>query len=606
MILPMKHLTVITLDSKRTQATTDLEQLGMVHVTSLATQSPDLDSLKQQDQRIRRALVILGDAVAENPAIPPFDSDNLDVIINDLIAKSDRIKACQDEMDRLNKELARIEPFGEFNPEDLRQLQEKKAGFVLLSVANTDLKQLPAGLPLFLIKRSKTKSSFLADIKQEDIDPRWEQIQIPESSPSAMRQQIDILKKELSDIRGEINKFLGYRSLLERQLQDIEHDMEFAQVEAGMDQNGNLAITQGFIPANSCAAVKEWAQKKQWGILLRDPDPESPVPTILKNPAPVAILKPVLDFLGTLPGYRERDISPWFLFFLVIFFSMIIGDAAYGCIFLAASIAGAVAQKSKGKPVHPALKLLMVFSIATIAWGGMTGSWFALDGAMQVPLLKALTIPALTNPETSKTTVLLICFILGLIHLNLAHLLRFFNDVRNAPHIHAIAQLGWAMVINGAFFLVLNVVVDPVKFPVPAFALWFIVGGMAAVFIFEKQEGDNFFKGILRSLANIITTSLSGVSAFADIISYVRLFAVGLAGVAIEQSFNAMALPLLSQGGFAVAGGIMIMFFGHSLNLVMGALSVIVHGIRLNILEFSSHTGLEWAGFPYKPFKKSN
>jgi V/A-type H+-transporting ATPase subunit I len=104
-------------------------------------------------------------------------------------------------------------------------------------------------------------------------------------------------------------------------------------------------------------------------------------------------------------------------------------------------------------------------------------------------------------------------------------------------------------------------------------------------------------------LANLLTTFLSSISAFADIISYIRLFAVGLAGIEIAKSFNGIAAGFGTNVGGLIIGAF-ILLFGHALNMAMGALSVVVHGVRLNMLEFSGHLGMEWSGKPYKPFKE--
>jgi len=85
--------------------------------------------------------------------------------------------------------------------------------------------------------------------------------------------------------------------------------------------------------------------------------------------------------------------------------------------------------------------------------------------------------------------------------------------------------------------------------------------------------------------------------------SYIRLFAVGMASLAIAQSFNGMASPMLK--GLAFPAGMLILLIGHGLNIIMGLLSVVVHGVRLNLLEFSGQLGMEWAGIPYEPFKKN-
>jgi V/A-type H+-transporting ATPase subunit I len=134
----------------------------------------------------------------------------------------------------------------------------------------------------------------------------------------------------------------------------------------------------------------------------------------------------------------------------------------------------------------------------------------------------------------------------------------------------------------------------------PFFTVPLIGSGFGVYLIFNKQDGGNFFVNIGRSLADFLSTFLSAVSAFADIISYIRLFAVGLAGAAIAESFNNMGLGM-SNLALRLTAGVLILVFGHGLNMIMNVLSVIVHGIRLNLLEYAGHLGLEWSGYLYAP-----
>jgi V/A-type H+-transporting ATPase subunit I len=177
------------------------------------------------------------------------------------------------------------------------------------------------------------------------------------------------------------------------------------------------------------------------------------------------------------------------------------------------------------------------------------------------------------------------------------------------PSLTALAQAGWLIMMIGLYFLVLFMLL---KVELPPFAVWFIGGGLGLYFVFAEQNGGNFFKNIGRSFSNFLSIFLNAVGSFADIISYIRLFAVGLAGSIIAQSFNSMAIP---EGGFGGAFGLalglrvfaaaLILIFGHSLNIVMNALSVVVHGVRLNLLEYAgNHLGMEWSGYAYKPFAK--
>jgi V/A-type H+-transporting ATPase subunit I len=154
----------------------------------------------------------------------------------------------------------------------------------------------------------------------------------------------------------------------------------------------------------------------------------------------------------------------------------------------------------------------------------------------------------------------------------------------------------------GMYFVVLNLVVSAEKDPLTNQILAMIGGGFLLNFVFINYAGS-FGGGIIESLKNFITMFLGIVNMFGDIMSYIRLWAVGLAGSAISATVNSMAGPFL--GGFIIFAGLILLFFGHGLNLVMNVLSVIVHGVRLNTLEFSNHLGLTWSGFKYEPFAET-
>ena len=250
------------------------------------------------------------------------------------------------------------------------------------------------------------------------------------------------------------------------------------------------------------------------------------------------------------------------------------------------------------------IRLLTLLSITTIAWGSITGTWFGSAKIASMFPFNMLIIDSISslNPS-SGGTIRLICFIVGTIHIALAHLQNF---IRKLPHVSAFGDLSWLSMVLGLYYVVLNLVLDATKYKIPDYALYMIGGGLIGVFLFDKQEkGISFLKGVLRGVSDFLPTFLNSISAFSDIISYIRLYAVGLASIAIANSFNDMAAGL-GSGVVAAVAGTLILVFGHSLNIVMGALSVIVHGVRLNMLEYAGHRGIEWTGIKYEPFRENS
>jgi len=182
-----------------------------------------------------------------------------------------------------------------------------------------------------------------------------------------------------------------------------------------------------------------------------------------------------------------------------------------------------------------------------------------------------------------------LCFFLGAVHLSIAH---SWRTILKLPSLSALADLGWLLIVWAAFFLARTLILGDLF---PEFGKPLLYGGIGLVVLFTNPQ-RNMFKAIGEGLGTI---ALSLVNSFTDVVSYIRLFAVGMAGVAIADATNAMA----SSSGNAVAA-VVIVSIGHALNLIMGPMSVLVHGVRLNILEFSGHAGVSWGGVAYEPLQE--
>ena len=328
------------------------------------------------------------------------------------------------------------------------------------------------------------------------------------------------------------------------------------------------------------------------------------MPTKVRYNKVSRLIKPVFDILSIQPGYREQDISLWFLLFFILFFAMIIGDAGYGFLILI----GTAAMNIKMKKINNVLFLLYVLSGATIIWGAVTGTWFGIEKAMEVPFLKSLVIPGFANyPEYFNVTataqqnnIMKFSFTIGAVQMALGSLLAIRKKIAE-KNLSWIADLGWVIAIVSMYLLALVLVIGESIPMVPVF------GGIGVAFLlvvlFSGMEpGKSFGQGLKAGLGGAFTAFLNTISCFGNVMSYIRLFAVGMAGLAIAQSFNDIASGFK---GPLVIVGVIVVIIGHALNLVMGFLSVVVHGVRLNVLEFSGQVGLEWTGIPYEPFKEN-
>lgn len=609
MIAKMKKVRVLGLAAKRQQLTQQLGKLGAIHIETREASSSELDTLKENQTSLQRALQTVPESKNSMSAPAPKDLDEALSKAKEILEAAEKLKDISDSLERVNREIARVRPWGDFSPQLVRELEEKGLNFTFGQVNADQMKAIPEDIPYIVVHRTKDRSLLIFLSASDELV--YEAFRLPEFSLSELEGQRNELESKHAAASQELSEMQMQRSVVEQGLELQRQAYEFSAVEASLNNLDGMDLlcqVSGFIPDKRLHDLKQFAQDAGTALIIEEPSDEDPVPTKIENPRAIGIIKPVFDFMGTVPGYKEQDISFWFLIFFTIFFAMIIGDAGYGSLLSIAAITLSVKAKAKSGRVPDALILFDILSLTTVVWGAVTGNWFGYGPIADLPVLRSLVIPSLDsfaveNSDSVTKTVQFLCFAIGLVHLVIAHTLAFIKKIRQAPHIHAFADLGWMATIIGLFFLVLNVVISMEQYPVPSWAIYLIGGGIGVVFLFSGQQGDGFFRGVLRALADIINTALSGVSAFADVISYIRLFAVGLASIEIAKSFNDMAMGMMDSGIGGIIGGILVLALGHSLNLVMGALSVVVHGIRLKMLEFSSHLGNEWAGFEYKPFK---
>ena len=463
---------------------------------------------------------------------------------------------------------------------------------------------LPQGGDAFVVKRGKALLWVAVVLKAGTAFAcEFKALEPPRLDAARLRELRAANRSARERLRLDMERLAAAAGDLQRAAVAAGREIELAEATAAMGHTDALSYLGGFLPADQTQKLRDCCRENGWALLLQDPAAADDVPTVVRNHKWIDIISPVFQLLGTIPGYREFDISFFFLLFFTFFFAAIIGDAGYGLIFFCAAAFLSRRSRRRGEAPPPFLSLLLLLSFATILWGALTGTWFGSQKLAALPWLSWMIVPALSafNPRSGETFKI-IFFTVGAAHISIAHFWSFLRQARAKPFIRSLAQLGWLSMVLGLYYLVLSLVISSERFPVPLHAKWMIAGGFLAVVLFSQQEG-RFFHGAVMGVANLLTTFLSSISAFSDIISYIRLFAVGLAGIEISKSFNAIAAGF-GSGVPGIVVGFLILLLGHSLNMAMGALSVVVHGVRLNMLEFSGHLGMEWSGKPYKPFKE--
>jgi V/A-type H+-transporting ATPase subunit I len=616
MIVPMKRVSLIVLAYEKRSALKALRKAGIVHVDEIPVKNERLEDLEKARQRMEKAMSQLRElrdheGNGKKTELPMIDVDSTDdEDFSDIHARVlwliDQKNDLEEQRQKTIIERDRLAEWGDFSPKDIQELHRMGIDLNFYRLGKKEIARIPKEIAF--VKLSEVGKSLLiatiGKVLPEEVVAR--NLTLGEASLSELERSIESITDRVVQIRTELLELSGYLDCYTRQLAVIGQELRFETIQSSMGEDDTVSWLSGYMPAEQVDGFKELAATHKWAYALDDPSEEENPPTKVKNRRWISIIGPVFDILGTVPGYREYDISMWFLMFFSLFFAMIVGDGAYGLIFLIT----AILIHSRMKKATNAVVLLYVLSTASIVWGALTGTWFGSKAILEaVPFLRMLVVPRIANyPElfgleatTTQNMVMQFCFVVGTLQLSLACAMNIHRKVGKRD-LSAVADIGWLLMIDALYFLVLMLVINAA---VDVALVGTIVGvGFLLVVLFGAQgPGIPFLKGLAGGAANLFTTFLDSISAFSNIISYIRLFAVGMASLAIAQSFNNMASGLLQ--GFALPAGILVLVVGHGLNLIMALLSVVVHGVRLNLLEFSGQLGMEWTGYTYDPFRET-
>ncbi|UEQ06753.1 V-type ATP synthase subunit I [Borrelia hermsii] len=606
MIVKMNKVLILTLLKYKRESLEILRELGVVHINFCNKVSESLERVVEERGILRQALSLLGDD-SEVKILSSSNENFLDVA-RSIVSLGSEIKDLKDMQQSLLHKRDIISCWGYFPLELINKLRESNIYVQFFKSGIGEYKKLLAfsETKVTLINNYKGTAYFVAINDSKQIVDTAEEYEF-EFDLDFIENKLKVIGEILNQKLTQLSILNKYGDVLRDKIKEYDQIVEFEQVMTDMDvERDNFVYITGFVPEDKQEDIKNATLNGEFVVQFAEPDADDVVPTYIKRRGIAKLAKPIFNVLDTIPGYKERDVSCIFMLFFFVFFGMIIGDAAYGVLFLLIGILFSLSNIIKGKPLTSIHALIFYLSTSAIIYGSMTGTWFGSSTFFLdlFPILKSLKLEYLTG-RSGMQNIMFICFTIGVLQISLAHMWNFIQKVKEKPYIHSIAQIGWLIVIPGLYYLVLNLILGRDRFPMHSIVLNMIYVGVMLVFIFEKQDGSNFFICVLKSFGGIIEQFLATVSGFADIISYIRLFAVGLAGLAISDSFNSMSASLLKSSNIGlIISGIIVILFGHILNITLSLLSVVVHGVRLNMLEFSNHLGQEWNGYSYRPFRK--
>ncbi len=577
MIVKMKKIHIIVHQKDVNEALNEIRDVGVMHVEHQDDlKSREIFNLRDDVDIYSRVLNVLKSQ--KNPG-HQVESGDLEARASLILERLGRIDELKEIIASREKQIEFWSPWGEFEPEDFNSLKSNNIFMRLCEIPKKKEASFPEEILCEVLSETKKIKRCLL-ISRTPISVPIETLPLPQTSLDKMKALVKEEKEELFILEQKLRENVRYSEHVQKELDALFDQLHFQEAVAGLKKDDDISVLKGFVPVDQADDLGQKAKAKQWGLLLEDPTDEDEVPTLLKNPKWVELTKPVLNMVEVQPGYKEVDISPVFMIFFTLFFGMLIGDAAYGTIFFLAVILLHIKLKNKIENPTPFYLGYLVTGF-TILWGVLTGTYFGQIWVQpQVPAL----VPWLNDAHNLQW----LCFTIALVHLNIA---RFWAVCVKFPDLGFLEEVGWMLVIVAMYFLANMFVLGEA---LPSYFMWLIGIGASMTFIFRVP----FKQFAKRMPQEFIPWFLGVIGAGTDIMSYIRLFAVGLATIAVADAANTLPEAL------GPVLGTFFLLFLHALNMVLALMAILVHDIRLNMLEFSGHLGMEWVGVKFNPFRK--
>lgn len=609
MIEKMSKYSFILLKGEETGFLARLQELGVVDITR--SSKPVDERSAQMLARISSLGTTLGKlSVSDFSKDPDYETileeskrievkDDPVAIYPELVSKIRELAA---EISAAEKEKDYLDHWGRFDKESLSKLEEMGLKIRYYSVPAKKFDAEWTNLvPLKEIYRDDSTVWFVTVSDDPEYSFPVKEIHAPETTGAEKGEEINALRKELLSAKAMVQAIKSRVPELEAEKKAITADMDmyFAEVSPERAAEDHVLVFEGFAPIEEDERLKE-AFDKQGIFYIKDTAVlEDNPPIKLKNNGFTSQFRVLTDMYGR-PSYDEFDPTPMISIFFLLFFAMCMGDAGYGLILI---IVGLLMKRSKG--FASMASLVVTLGIGTLLVGIVLHTFFGIDMKEWTFLPSWMQKVMLPTQALGFDAGMVLAIIVGIVHICVAQVVKSIMSTRNKGFLNSLGTWGWTLLIVGGVTvggIALTGVLDA------RLTKWIIIilGSLSAVGIFLLNDvRRNVFANIGAGLWETYNTA-SGL--LGDVLSYLRLYALGLAGAMLGGAFNQLGEMVLGDGKnlFLWIPCIILFLLGHTLNIAMCALGAFVHPLRLNFLEFFKNSGYAGKGRTYKPLEQIN
>ena len=591
MISPMTKYSFILLNGEQEGLLEKLQEIGLVDITRSVkpVDGPSGELLRAVEHR-KELVQSLGKIVFPEELQPaPIEGDLTYATASAL----DTLEQLGEQMKALEKEAAAAEPWGAFDPELLKKLSD-------------------AGVPVqFHVCSAKSFAPEWAGqnavqvLKEADAKV-WFVVAGPDTLPDRVRgphRSFEAVQQEIAEVQAEIDHEKAVLLTAKKRMDEFEAesrekltklDLYLAKQAAVPAAENTIVTLVGYAPTENEEAVTKAVEETGVFYLKDAAQVEDNPPISFRNNKFVKMFEVLTDMYGR-PAYNGFDPTPFIAVFFLLFFAFCMGDAGYGLVLI--GLGFLLKKVDSFKSFFP---LVVTLGAATTVIGFLFHTFFSVD-ISQWSIFQGF--PFLPSKIAGYDGTMVLALVVGVLHISLAMIVKTVEETKTKGFKESLGTWGWTLLIVGGVAVAafaLTGVLDK------AATKWVIIalGVLSCLGIFVL---NNIHRNPLINIGSGLWDTYNMASGLlGDVLSYLRLYALGLAGSMLGMAFNSIGAMILGDGSnWAMwIPFLLIVIVGHTLNIAMCVLGAFVHPLRLNFLEFFKNSGYEAAGRNYNPLKK--
>ncbi|MBR6847439.1 MAG: hypothetical protein IKM74_04840 [Bacteroidales bacterium] len=568
-----------------------LQEIGMVDITrSVKPIDEQSEKLSSKADIYRKAIVALKEV---EPA--EFAEKTYGDLAANVLETVNGIESDRNQLSQLRRDLEECQPWGNFDVNDIERLAKQglKLHFYKAKAVDPAWKEQYA---LSEISNDGVNTYFVVVDDQNEYEFPLKELPAPTRDCASIKKEISALEDDIEQKNKHLSELKCHEDDLRKEMDKMasELDLHLAHVAGEKVAEDYITVFEGFAPASSEESLRALLDQEDVFYVADKAKVDDNPPIKLKNNKYVSMFELLTDMYGR-PKYNEFDPTVFISIFFMLFFAFCMGDMGYGLVLIGASLG---LKKMLGN-IAP---LGVTLGIATTVVGFFFHTFFSVDMLQWSWLPEGVKSIMLPSQIAGFDGTMVLALLVGVVHICLAMIVKTYQATKTKGFANSLGTWGWTLLIVGGVIVGAFALLGVMETSLATWAI-IIIGILSALGIFFLN--DLHRNPLVNMGAGLWDTYQMVTGLLGDVLSYLRLYALGLAGAKLGEAFNAIGVQALGDGGVNWIFFILIVVVGHVLNIAMCVLGAFVHPLRLNFLEFFKNSGYEGSGRNYNPLQST-